>query len=196
MKRTVLVGMTPLVAVLAACGSGSSPKPSTQQVVAAGGSQTSQVSSPAARAGTGACSTAQLSVRLGAAGHAAGSSYQPLVFTNTGTSSCTLTGYPGVSYIAPRTAKQVGAAASRNSQHAVKTVTLGAGGHASAMVQLVDYRNFPAKRCTAATVNGLRVYPPGETSAVYVAFATPRSACASDVGQLTVQAVVAGVSGM
>jgi hypothetical protein len=192
MKRTVLVGLTPLVALVAACGLGHSPKPSTQQVVATSGSQPQQASS---QPGPDRCTTAHLSIRLGTAGHAAGSTYQPLVFTNTGSSSCTLTGYPGVSYVAGA-GKQVGAAASRNSQHAAKTVTLGPGGHASAMVQFVAYRNFPVDRCRAVTVTGLRVYPPGKKSASYVPFANRRSACSSSVVQLTVQAVVAGASGM
>ena len=202
MKPTSALYLTPLVALVAACGAGQVHPAASQKLAprAGGGAHAAPVShkQPAAhdaQTHSGGCSTSQLSMKLGAVGHAAGSAYQPLVFTNTGSSSCTLTGFPGVSYVAPKTGKQVGAAASRNSRQTSKTITLAPGGHASAMVQFVDYQVFPSKDCTATTVSGLRVYPPGETSAGYVAFDSNRSACSSDSDQLTVQAVVAGATG-
>jgi hypothetical protein len=128
-------------------------------------------------------------VRLGGRQGTAGSFYAPLVFTNTGSSSCTLRGYPGVSYVAPRTGQQVGAAATHNARYAVTTVTLAAGRSASAVVQLVDIGNFPRSRCVPATASGLRVYPPGSSAAAYVAFSAPQQTCSTQVTDLTVQAV-------
>ncbi len=144
---------------------------------------------------TSRCTVGQLSVRLGRAGHAAGSTYQPIVFTNTGSSSCTLTGYPGVSYVAPKSGSQVGAAASRDAANSPHTVTLASGGHAAALLQLANYINYPASSCQAKPVSGLRVYPPGSKSAAYIAFAHNRKACSSNVQQLTVRAVLKGQSG-
>lgn len=141
------------------------------------------------------CTVRQLSLRLGTAGHAAGSTYRPIVFTNTGTTACTLRGYPGVSYVAPRTAAQVGAAAFRDSAVPVQTVMLSPGGHAAALVQFVNYLNYPASTCVAKPVSGLRVYPPGSTSAAYIAFAHVTRACSTHVRQLSVRAVVKGSTG-
>ncbi|MCL2553495.1 MAG: DUF4232 domain-containing protein [Actinomycetia bacterium] len=45
------------------------------------------------------CTVTELRMRLGPADHGAGNVYYPLRFTNTGSSTCTLDGYPGVSLI-------------------------------------------------------------------------------------------------
>jgi hypothetical protein len=47
--------------------------------------------------------------------------------------------------------------------------------------------------CTRVQVNGLRVYPPGNTESVFVPYSG--MACTSDVQQLTVGTVVTGSSG-
>jgi hypothetical protein len=141
------------------------------------------------------CPLSRLAVRLGPAGHAAGSTYRPIVFTNTGTTACSLTGYPGVSYVAPKTGRQVGAAADRDRTGKVNTVTLAPGRRAAALLQLVNPFNYPASDCTAKTVSGLRVYPPGSTGAAYVAFAHRTKVCSTKVRQLSVRAVVRGRTG-
>jgi len=141
------------------------------------------------------CTTTQLSAHLGTGGAAAGSQYVPVVWTNKSTHACTLNGYPGVSYVAPSNGHQVGAAATRNPQHPANTVTLKPGGHASALVQMTDYQNYPKSRCKATSVSGLRVYPPGSHSAEYVKFKVVRKACSTKVNQLSVMAVVKGKSG-
>lgn len=148
---------------------------------------TGQAASTAAR-----CRTRDLSVHLGHGDAAAGSTFRPVVFTNESTATCSLAGFPGVAYVAPRTGDQVGAAAARNTQHPARTIQLTPGERAVAMLQLVDARNYPAKRCAATTVSGLRVYPPNATRAAYVPFASNRRACSSSVTQLTVQAVRPG----
>lgn len=141
------------------------------------------------------CTTSDLSVKLGAKGGAAGSVYAPVVFTNTSASACTLSGYPGVSYVDSENGKQVGAAATRNAMHAASAVTLDAGASAAALLQMADHANYPAATCNAAPVAGLRIYPPGSKTAAYVAFSSAQTACSSDVNQLSVAAVVAGTSG-
>lgn len=180
--RSLVVPVTLLAAAAVGCGT-SSPAPITVLPAAGSSSQPS------------ACRTADLSVRLGSPQGAAGSVYAPLVFTNTGDGSCRLAGYPGVSYVAPHSGHQVGAAASRNPQHPARTVTLAPGGHAAAVVQMVAYQNYPRSKCAPTRVSGLRVYPPNNTAAKYVAFGSHRSACSTKVSQLTVEAVVRGASG-
>ena len=148
-----------------------------------------------ASASPGRCTTAQLSARLGTGSGAAGSVYAPITWTNKSQSACTLFGYPGVSYVAPASGKQVGAAATRNPQHAATTVTLKPGGHASALVQMADYQNFPKANCKATAVSGFRVYPPGSTGAEFVKFGQQRKACSTTVHQLSVEATVKGTTG-
>jgi hypothetical protein len=199
MKPRSLLVIAPLVTLAAACGAGQVHAVSAvgkQRVIAPAG-MTGQAGTTG-RSGTtttGACSTRALSLRLGAAGHAAGSLYVPIVFTNTSSTTCTLTGYPGVSFVAPKTGGQVGSAATRNSHLGVHTVTLASGGHAAAMLQVANHLNYPPKTCAATAVSGLRVYPPGQKSAAYVPFKSADTECSGQVHQLSVQAVLRGSTG-
>lgn len=141
------------------------------------------------------CLTGDLSLKLAQSGAAAGSRYQPILFTNISDADCTLTGYPGVSFVAPDTGRQVGSAAARNPQYPTTTVFLSPGAAASALLQIVDDGNYSPADCHATPVSGLRVYPPGNTAAAYVPFAGAQTACASEVAQLAVDAVVAAPAG-
>ena len=195
MRTKLFLFIPPVLVAAAACG-GSTAQLSTAGHHGTAGDKPQSVVVPAGSTGPSMCRTSGLSVKLGGSNGAAGSIYRPLIFTNTGTASCTLRGYPGVSFVAPKSGDQVGAAGSRNAQHAVTTVTLAAGGSASAVVQIVDEGNYPPSRCKASAVSGLRVYPPGNTDAAYVAFGSNSTACSTDVGGLTVMAVVGGTAGM
>lgn len=189
--RTPLLALPPLL-LAAACGTGSPPSATLSEPTSPAGSSHQAAAAPAAApaaASITTCRTSGLRLRLGNRQGTAGSSYAPLLLTNTGSSSCTLRGYPGVSYVAPTTGRQVGAAATHNTRYAVTTVTLAAGRTASALVQLIDIGDFPRSRCAPATVSGLRVYPPGSTAAAYVAFSAPQQACSTQVTDLTVEAV-------
>lgn len=195
-KRLVpLIPLIPLAGVLAAC-SGTSHKTAGAQPIQVQASDSTTASSGPPSSGSTTCETNALSLRLGQAGGAAGSTYQPIVFTNTGSSPCTLYGYPGVAFVAPDKGTQVGAAATRNTQHAPETITLGAGASAAAMLQMAETGNYDPATCKPTDVSGLRVYPPGNKTAAYVAFPSTQKACSTDVNQLQVQAVVAGTNGM
>ncbi|WP_285591965.1 DUF4232 domain-containing protein [Actinomycetospora sp. NBRC 106378] len=130
------------------------------------------------------CTTASLAVTLGAAEGAAGSSYQPLVFTNTGSAVCTLQGFPGVSHVAGDDGHQVGPMAAETGEPG-SPVALAPGDSAHATVRTADA--FGPGRCDPTAVRGLRVYPPGESTAAFV----PRSgtSCAGDVVTLRVRSV-------
>lgn len=180
----------------AACGPGASAHTSSLAPAHDSVATTPIQTAPAAAGGApSACRTGDLSVALGGRGGAAGSAYAPLVFTNTSSATCSLYGYPGVSYVAPSSGKQVGAAASRNPAHAATTVTLAPGQSAASLVQMANAANYPAARCSSTPVSGLRVYPPGQKTAAFVAFASSQSACSTDVDQLSVAAVTAGTTG-
>ena len=194
MKSTQLMSLGLVALAAAACGGGAAQLATTKQAPPTANTANS-VSAGTSTGSATACATRDLSVRLGHAGGASGSVYEPIVFTNTGSATCTLDGYPGVSFVAPQSGAQVGAAAARNRQHPSASVSLSPGASASAMLQIANHANFDAASCKPATVSGLRVYPPGATAAAYVAFAARQQACSTDVPQLTVEAVVSGTSG-
>jgi hypothetical protein len=141
------------------------------------------------------CLTTGLSVHLGTAQGAAGSTYQPIVFTNTGAYPCTMDGYPGVAFLDTRTGRQVGTPAARNPQQLPRTITLDPGTSASAVLQIVDPFNYPTATCQPQPVTGLRIYPPGTTTPTDLPLPTATTACTTSITQLQVQATVPGSTG-
>jgi uncharacterized protein DUF4232 len=116
--------------------------------------------------------------------------YRVLVFTNRGNRSCELQGFPGVSYVAGDDGHQVGSAAARTGDRG-KSVPIAPGGTASAQLRQVNVANFDAATCQPTPVRGLRVYPPGETAAIFVPLGGTGCAGTPSGPQLTVQAVTA-----
>jgi hypothetical protein len=111
----------------------------------------------------------------GGAGAGMSQNHVGLQFTNVGSASCALYGYPGVSWVAGADGHQVGAAATRQADptgSAEKTVTLAPGALASAPIDLVDAAAIPPAQCKPVPVRGLRVYPPGEKAALFLSLPT------------------------
>lgn len=134
---------------------------------------------PTTAAGPLPCPTSALGVALGAPNGAAGSTYYVLTFTNTSKVSCTLTGYPGVSYVAGSQGTQIGAPAARL-PGTVTTVTVQSGASAFASLREVVAGNYPSS-CGLTNVAGLRIYPPNQTAALFVAQNTQGCSNASDL---------------
>lgn len=147
-----------------------------------------------AAAAVGECDAADLSGSLTAqaGGGSAGHEAYDIVLRNTGSSPCTLQGWPGVSFVGKGNGTQLGAPATfdRSSTHG--TVTIAPGGVAHASVMVADASAF--KDCHAATADGFRVYPPGSKASLFVtAGALTLSACTNpSATQLQVQAVKSG----
>jgi hypothetical protein len=136
------------------------------------------------------CATSALTASLGQGNAAAGSTYFPIEFSNTSGAACTLYGYPGVSFVTASGA-QVGASATEDPVYPRRLVTLAAGGTAHAVVQITVAQNYPPSACSPVTVHRMKVYPPGQTSALYIAITT--TGCAkSSVTILSVQTVQPG----
>jgi hypothetical protein len=140
------------------------------------------------------CRNAQLQVSLGTNDGGAGQIYTPIVFRNSGSTTCTLVGHPGVSYVTGDEGRQVGASATRTG--ASKTVTLAPGGTAAALLHETNYSNFDATACKPIKVRGLRIYPPGSKAAVFIARVTTQcSATTLPDPALSIGAVKAGSTG-
>ena len=104
--------------------------------------------------------------------------------------TCTLYGFPGVSFTGETSAVQVGPAATRNHASPEQVVTLAPGAVASALVKIVNAQNYPAGTCGLTTASGINVYPPNLTSAASLPY--NGFACVHKYNVLTVNAVVAG----
>ncbi|GAA1832334.1 DUF4232 domain-containing protein [Pseudonocardia ailaonensis] len=150
---------------------------------------------PAAPTGTPSgtppnCPTGSLRLTLGASDGAAGSVVRTLVFTNTGSTTCEMRGFPGVSYVAGDDGHQVGAAAVMDGARGGEVV-LAPGASATAQTKAADAGNYDAATCRPTPVRGLRVYPPGETASLFLPLDT--TGCAGDTGtspQLSVQTMM------
>jgi hypothetical protein len=119
-------------------------------------------------AGTPACATSSLQVKLGVAQGYAGGVYEPIDFTNTSGSTCTLYGYPGVSLVTGPPYTQIGLAAKRNPGTRPKLVTLAPGATGNALLRIVDALNYPTATCDPVKATALKIYPPNQTEPVYL----------------------------
>jgi hypothetical protein len=147
-------------------------------------------------AGPQPCATSALRATIGSGQGAAGSSYYPIDFTNAGSASCTLYGYPGVSFVTGIGGSQIGAAATRNSTVARQLITLASGAVAHATLQVVNASNYPSSKCTIVSTHWLKAYPPGQTAALYISFSSQTcSGGPNATGILSVQAVQPGATG-
>jgi len=147
---------------------------------------------PARAAATPRCATSGLVIWLNdePGGGTAGSIYYKLELTNLSGRACTLAGYPGVSAV-NLAGHKLGAGAGHEAFQTPRTVRLGIGATASAVLRIVDAGVFSASACREVTAAGLRVYPPGATTSKVVPF--PFQACShAGMSNLAVRAVVAG----
>lgn len=211
-RRTGLAALLLGTAVLAAaCASsngggtaGTAPSSSTAAAphgasASSGAPQPSGGSSASASpsTGTAACATANLkaTVLTSAGGAAAGSTYYPMNLTNTGSTSCALFGYPGVSWVTGPSGSQIGRPATRNPAVTPATVVLAPGQTAHVTLQVVDALNYSKTTCQPVTAHWLKIFPPGQFTALYVKFSalTCSAKLPKKLGStLTVDAVKAG----
>lgn len=111
------------------------------------------------------CQSSQLSLAVGHTGAAAGSFYAAITLTNTGSASCTLEGWPGVSFT-DAGGRQIGLAAKRNTTFKEQLVTLAPGEKASAQLQEPNPGNYQQSDCQPARAQQLVVYPPNDFAAL------------------------------
>ena len=105
----------------------------------------------------------------------AGSFYYHLEITNLAASSCSLSGYPGVSAVGLG-GGQLGSAARREAFGTVPSVTLTSAATTTALVRVTDVGAL-ARACHPVLAAGFRVYPPGNRASKVVPF--PFRTCAN-----------------
>jgi len=91
-------------------------------------------------------------------------------FTNIGSTSCVIQGFPGVSYVTGDNGQQVGAPADRDG--AIEApVTLAPGQTAHAPIHMLNGIGAYAPDdpvCQATPARGIRVFPPDDTAALFI----------------------------
>ncbi len=168
---------------LSACGGGgttnaaNSSTPSTSATPTATTTVTTATPSPtstpvapppaAQPADDGLCKSGDVKLSLGQGDSGAGSTFRPLLITNSGGKPCTIQGFPGVSYVAGSDGHQVGKDAFREGTKG-NAVKLNPGQTAAADIQFVNVRNFDPGTCQPTPVKGLRIYLPQETASNFV----------------------------
>ena len=191
-------GATQSVTIVSSTGAGSTGAASSTAASAAAGATAGSgggTSTQAAGGGAAACTGSQLSLKINQGSSGMGHTGSILVFTNTGSTACTLYGYPGAtvteggSYnFAPRMS-----ATRVTSGTAVNTVTLAAGSSASAMLEWgvnpVGGGTANAANCPGMDGGYLEVTPPNTTDTIK---SDPPANMCTD---LQVFPVVAGTSG-
>ena len=221
LHRTVLTASAGLIAIAAlatGCASSSPPAASltpspgvaSSSSAAASASAAAPASSPSpppteaspgssssgnpGAAGTPACATRYLKATVGVAQGAAGSIYQVIDFTNISGAACTLFGYPGLALAGGTPVTQIGAAAVRSPTSSPRLVTLAAGKTANALLQITQAENYSASRCVPKASTYLQIYPPNQTTPIYLAYKST-GCSASAVNLLTVGVVQPGNGG-
>lgn len=150
----------------------STPAASSAPATTPASSQPAGQPSSTASAGVAGCATSGLKVKVDTSqgGAAAGSTYVPIDFTNTTSSTCTLFGYPGVSFVTSVSGSELGRPAKRNPTDPATTVTLAPGAVAHATLQVAQAENYDPSECKPVTAHWLRVYPPNQFGASYTKY--------------------------
>jgi hypothetical protein len=193
-----IAALTCAAAVAGCASSGSSSQPGASGSTAASptgqGTTPSASNTPAVAAPSSssapACPTSSLQVKLGVGQGYAGGVYVVIDFTNTGASTCSLFGYPGVSLVKGPPYTQIGLAAKRSTTTPKKLVTLAPGATANALLQIVDALNYPSASCGPTKATALKIYPPNQTEPVYLP--NTSSGCAKPVQIMYIGAVRPG----
>jgi hypothetical protein len=168
--------------------------------VAAAGSTTpmeKSSSGPGSSSGSNACGGAQLTVKLTDEDAGLGHRSVVLLFTNDGSASCTLTGYPGAAVTDSGGKVVVNALRSLSGYEggatSVTTVTLAPGGEASAVLEWLAApaggQSPTAANCPGMDGGRLLITPPNTTAAA--SFSVPQDLCQG----FAVHPVVSGASG-
>ena len=133
---------------------------------------------PVSAASTPGCTTAGLVAWISYDQGAAGTFYYSVNFSNLSGHACTLRGHPGVSAVSLG-GGQVGTQATWGNPGNAKlrTVRLGSGATATAVLAITDVGVFPATDCRQVMAAGLRVYPPGQSASKLIPY--PFSACST-----------------
>ena len=186
-KRVAVAALIPMAGVVAlGCGSSGTTKiaSSTSTTVApttappSTATATAVIPTTSPTSEVGPCTSGQLSATVGSGQGAAGTEIYQLVFTNAGSTPCTLQGYPGVSFVGAN-GVQLGSPASRGGSTTPPLTSLEPRQSVYATFTYPNSGNICENAGTPTA--GLRVYPPNQTAALFAPF-TYASVCSTAPG--------------
>ncbi|MFD5826101.1 DUF4232 domain-containing protein [Lentzea sp. NPDC060358] len=178
-RTTAVAAAVAAAALLGGCagqsGGTASPAPSASSSASTAPSpvapdtQAAQQTPQNTASGPAACKSADLGLGLTPeeGGGGMNKSRYLLAFTNKGAAPCTLFGFPGVSFVTGDSGTQVGAPATKE-DGTPASVTLAPGASASSHLTITNAGVYDPAQCAPADVRGLRIYPPGETAAMFL----------------------------
>lgn len=160
------------------------PEPTNESSAAVAASETANANTNAQQSSTCDYEHIRIAAEVAPGGGAAGSRYMNLTFTNSGSTPCSLSGYPSVNYVDAQ-GNQVGAAAKQAAEWTSSGAVIGAGESASATLRETRAGLYDAASCQPTQAAGYRVSIPGTSSSLVLNF--PAEACSSSgTGQLSV----------
>jgi hypothetical protein len=174
------------IVLLVACSSGGSGSGASSTTSAPTTASTTTSATSTSASGPSACPTSGLAVSLTGPEGTAGHLEFQLAFRNTTAVTCTLTGFPGVSFV-DADGTQLGVPVPRSSLPTT-TVSVGAGATVTAHLQVTDPGVLD---CPPSSPAGLRVYPPGQTASVTVPLSGV-AVCVSQPGAIDPVVTTAG----
>ena len=122
------------------------------------------------------CEVGDLAVTVEYVDAGAGTVHHALRFTNSGTSTCEIQGFAGVSYVGGDDGHQIGRPAEREGDKGA-AITLRPGGQAWAPLAAPRTENYDSATCRPEEARGLRIYPPQEYDSMFVRLSA--TACAN-----------------
>lgn len=140
------------------------------------------------------CSDKDYTLSVGASEGAAGTSYMPLVMTNSSTRECTVTGVPNVQPISngdpvgPPSRPNVGG-------DTLATLILKPGESASVLYAIATASNYPAEECVIASSDGVRLTLSNGSSDFSAAFAIPEYEVCTKLSSTLISKLVPGNQG-
>jgi hypothetical protein len=152
-------------------------------------SSTSPVPVASATAAVTTCTPAHIATSHGQFNGTAGATYTEIVFKNTGSAACDLSGYPGVSLVNAAFG-QVGAAASR-SPGSVFTLVIAPGDSVQSLLKITDAGNYSQAQCGPAAVSYIKVFAPGTVNIAYLPY--KGTGCGNSATDILATGPVAGM---
>ncbi|MCY1693769.1 DUF4232 domain-containing protein [Curtobacterium sp. SL109] len=157
---------TPAAATPSTAAGAAAPAPSRGSGTAAAPAPASTTSGDTAST---RCATSQLTGSVAdGGGSSAGATRVAIILRNTGARSCTLQGWPGVSFVGGGNGTQIGNAATPDRSTPHQTLTLRPSGEVQAVVTVRDAGDWDSATCHPRVTDGFRVIPPGSRQSLFV----------------------------
>ncbi len=199
MKSFLIATLAALGATTCACSSSSpSAQPAHTVTITAHAAASRSVAatpapSPRTSAAAARCGTKDLTVSAGAPQGYRSGLQMVVMFKNTTTAACTLSGWPRVWQSTGPPVTNIGQPATNGPAPAPTVVTLPPNGTASARLQIEDSATYPTATCKPVKATSLAVIPPDEKAALHISFGS--TACKGSARLMTVTTVVQGSGG-